>query len=704
MLKIVLINPPISNLNTPYAAIPRLTGWLRSLGHQVQQLDLSIELFLRIFSRSGLERAFDAVDPGGIVGDFEDVYFFRDRYIRIIDDVIAFLQGRDPSMAHRIVRGDLLPEGPVFRSEPLHVRQSAYGPFGKIDLARHLATLMLQELAELFRETISPHFMLQNYGEKLLESRPSFDALADELSRPPNVFESMIREVAEEHVPEQVDLVGFTCPFPGNLLGSLMLGKWFSEHRPNARRALGGGYPSTELRHVEDPRVFDYIDYMVLDDGEIPLQQICARIEGQTDAPLVRTFVRERERVVWHDGSGCRTPRFRDLPTPDYRGATMDRYVHLILTRNPITRILNEGLWLKLTAAHGCYWKKCTFCDIHLSYIGDFDPLSARQVADQMDEMHEQTGLSSFHFTDEAAPPPLLVNLALELLRRDRSYQFWGNIRFDPGFTADRCRVLAAAGMIAVTGGIEIANEQVLQKIDKGITIPQVTKVLQAFSDAGILTHAYLIYGFPGETVQDTINSLEILRQQVAAGILNSGFFHRFGATAHSPVGRNPELFGVRVTGPEFRGFAKYLLNIKYNDPDLFYEEWVFQGLQDALHHYASGQFLDRDVREWFRQGELPAPTIPPDYIADTLNTPSTYNKRQDRLCWLGGTPRWQRGFLTVSCEDGELYSSKAPEWLAENLRRCQPANWSDSRPPRSGDFERKDWYESFRDRGVAII
>jgi hypothetical protein len=657
---------------------------------------------LRLNSRKTLERLFAAVDPAKIIGDTDDVYANRDRYLRIIDDVIAFLQGRDPSLAHRFARGGFLPEGPSFRRELPNAQslQKIFGPFAKLDQARYLASLMIFELAELFRQTISPHYMCTSYGEKLLDSRPGFDAILGELVRPSNVIEDVLFELCDELLPAKLDLVCLTCPFPGNLIGSLLIGKWVREHRPGAKRALGGGYPSTELRQLADPRVFDYVDYVTIDDGELPLSQMCARIGGDEKAPLHKTFTREDGRVVYHE-SKCATPRFREIPTPDYAGFDLSRYIHLIYSRNPISRIQNEGTWLKLTAAHGCYWKKCTFCDIHLPYISEFDPLSGIELADQMDAMHAQTGVSSFHFTDEAAPAPLLVNLALELLRRDRSYQFWGNIRFDPGFTPDRCRLLAAAGMIAVTGGIEIASDELLPKIAKGITIPQVVKVLQAFAGARILTHAYLIYGFPGERLQDTMNSLEILRQLVGAGVLNSGYFHCFSATAHSPIGRDPELFGIKVKGPKFNGFAHNVLEFDYAD-DTPHAEWIYNGLAAAIHAYACGEHLARDVRSWFNPG-MPAPTVSPTLVADLMRSPHP-DARQDRLCWIGGTPRWENGMLAVSCERGEMYTAAVPRALADGLLRCHPPEWRDRGAPRREEFEQAEWFEEMRSRGLVLV
>src|SRR5262249_33482779 len=415
------------------------------------------------------------------------------------------------------------------------------------------------------------------------------------------------------------------------------------------------------------------------------------------DGRLQWTFTREAGRVFFHEQEGASGPRFRDLPAPDYAGVRMDRYIHLLTAGgNVFNRLLNDGPWLKLTAAHGCYWKKCTFCDIHLDYIDDFDPLPAHQLADQMDALHAQTGLSSFHFTDEAAPPPLLVNLALELLRRDRCYQYFGNIRYDPGFTPDRCRLLAASGMIAVTGGIEIASDELLPKINKGITVPQVIKGLHPFRAAGIITHAYLIYGFPGETLQDTIDSLETLRQLFRADLLQSAFFHRFSATAHAPVGRNPELFGIRVKGPQFRGVSRY--DLEYESVDVpAPDDGVFAVIDRALNAFIHGKHIDADVRAWFGAGAAPSPTVAPDLVEETMKLPPPSAGVEARLCWLGGVPRWSHGLLNVSCHGGDMYTALAPSWLAENISRCHPTGWTRDAPPRALDFSPADWFGPLR-------
>ena len=203
-----------------------------------------------MFSRRGLERLFAAINPRHVTLDLEDVYLHRDRYIRIIDDVVAFAQGRDLGLAHRIARGDFLPEGPRFRSEPVGTYRGAVGKWGKGDLARHLVAFMFTDLVSLFNVTISPHFNLTNYGEKLTESLPAFDLLAAELARPPNLIEQMMLEVADERIAADVELVCLTCPFPGNLMGALVIGNWLAAHRP-AACAAGLRRPAPRRLHRE---------------------------------------------------------------------------------------------------------------------------------------------------------------------------------------------------------------------------------------------------------------------------------------------------------------------------------------------------------------------------------------------------------------------------------------------------------------------
>ena len=128
-----------------------------------------------------------------------------------------------------------------------------------------------------------------------------------------------------------------------------------------------------------------------------------------------------------------------------------------------------------------------------------------------------ETGQTGFHFVDEAAPPKSLKALAAELQRRGVAVGWWGNIRFEKSFTPELCRQLAASGCIAVSGGLEVASDRLLKLMQKGVSVQQVARVTKAFADAGILVHAYLMYGFPTQTVQFEGPLMRALVEKTAA-------------------------------------------------------------------------------------------------------------------------------------------------------------------------------------------
>ena len=619
----------MTQLNTPYPATAYLTGFLAQHApeHAVAQADPALELFLRIFSRDGLTAIAgelqDRLD-GAVDAPPASIAHFLERAadsIATIDAVVGFLQGRDPALAMRIATRAFLPEGPRFAA----IGQGpglewAFGHLGVADRGKHLASLYIDDLADMIKDGIQPHFELARYGEQLAASAASFDALQDELEGDTTLVDATLdqiaRELYDEHRPE---LVGLTVPFPGNVYGALRIARAIKQHAPDVRIVLGGGYVNTELRELADPRVFDYVDFITLDDGERPLLALLEHLRD-AGAPLFRTFVRRGGRVELVTSPGPDSP-LRDAGTPTYRGLPLDRYLSLFEMLNPMHRLWADGRWNKLTIAHGCYWKKCTFCDVTLDYIARYDPVAADVLVDRIAALVDETGQTGFHFVDEAAPPAGLRALAERLIARAVTVTWWGNIRFEKTFTPELAQLLARSGCIAVSGGLEVASDRLLGLINKGVTVEQVARVTRAFADAGILVHAYLMYGFPSETVQETIDSLERVRQLFEAGCVQSAFWHRFAATEHSPIGKQPELYGIRVRR-EPSTFAKN--DLAFEDRTGVDHDALGEGLRKALYNFMHGVGIDADVRSWFpRKLKVPATTVASDLIRNALSSSS---------------------------------------------------------------------------------
>ncbi len=616
-------------LNTPYPATAYLTGFLRQhaprLDLEVAQADPAIELFLRLFSRAGLQRVLAALGSGARDPAVASFVAQGERYVATVDAAIRFLQGRDPGLALRIVSRDFLPEGPRFAAlaqgpgvdddDPL---AWAFGLLGHADRAKHLASLYVDDVADAIRG-VQPHFELSRYGEKLAASAASYDALRAALDGPPTVVDDVLAEITRELVARHCpDLVGLTVPFPGNMYGALRIARTIREVSPQTRIALGGGYVNTELRELSDPRVFDDVDFVVLDDGEAPLLALVEHLRDPSK-PLLRTFVREGDRVVLRTDAAVHDVPQRDAGTPTYDGLPLAGYCSLFEMLNPMHRLWSDGRWNKLTIAHGCYWKKCTFCDVTLDYIARYDPVGADQLVDRIEAIVAETGQSGFHFVDEAAPPAGLRALAERLLARDVVITWWGNIRFEKSFTPELARLLAASGCVAVSGGLEVASDRLLASMKKGVTVEQVARVTHAFTEAGVMVHAYLMYGFPTETTQETIDALERVRQLFAEGCLQSAYWHRFAATVHSPIGKDPALFGIRLRKPANQGFA--INEVPFDDPTGTDHDLLGQGLRKALYNYMHGLGLDEDVRTWFpvKGRKVPKTTVPGDLIRRAL-------------------------------------------------------------------------------------
>src|SRR5258706_1394048 len=547
----------ILRLTTPYPSTAYLTGFLRSRGFNAEQADLSIALALKLLSVEGVQAIHQQVSTLPRKKHTAATHFFTEHfesYRTTISPAIRFLQGRDPSLAHRIASRHYLPEGPRFASLEDYIDNQqhagdaldwAFGALGLQDRAKHIATLYLNDLADVIRDAIDPRFEFVRYAESLAASQPTFDQLQTALSAPHNLVDASLHALTLEALSRyQPNLVLITAPFPGNVYGAFRIAQTTKQTHPSVVTVLGGGYCNTELRTMNEPRVFDYFDFVTLDAGERPLLALIEHLQNERPLDqLVRTYTRKHQYVDFREPDIA----FSESGTPTYAGLPLDDYLSLLDMLNPMHRLWSDGRWNKLTVAHGCYWKKCSFCDVTLDYISRFDAISASTLVDRIETIVDETKQTGFHFVDEAAPPKALKALAAELKKRQLAISWWGNIGFEKSFTRKLCKELADTGCIAVSGGLEVASDRLLNLMKKGVSVEQVASVTRAFSDAGILVHAYLMYGFPTQTVQETVDALEYVRQLFEAGCIQSGFFHRFTCTVHSPVGKNPEYYGVTL-------------------------------------------------------------------------------------------------------------------------------------------------------------
>ncbi len=628
-MKILSLIPPMTQLNTPYPSTAYLTGFLRSQGFDAVQDDLALALVLGFFTPDGLKEIQGAALKLSEENRSASVNFFLDYfsdYQSTIALAIAFLQGRDSTLAHRINSRTLLPEGPRFASLDAYDEEEggdslswAFGALGSQDRARHLATLYLNDLSDVLRDAVDGRFEFVRYAESLAGSQPTFTPLADALTASPTLMDlhlqALTKSCIEKHQPT---LVLLSVPFPGAMYAALRIAQTIKKSYPQIKIGLGGGYVNTELRELTDPRIFDYVDYITLDSGERPLLALIEHLNGKRSAErLVRAFIRNSRNEVRYINWQEPDIPFEDVGTATWDGLPLNSYLSLLDMLNPMHRLWSDGRWNKLTVAHGCYWKKCSFCDVSLDYISRYETASASLLVDRIETIVAETGQTGFHFVDEAAPPKILKALAEELIRRKVIISWWGNIRFEKTFTPELCELLAQSGCIAMSGGLEVASDRLLDLMKKGVSVEQVAKVTKSFSDAGILVHAYLMYGFPTQTVQETVDALEYVRQFFESGCIQSGFFHRFTCTVHSPVGKDPKAYGIALVPLPEISFAKN--DVAFIDPTGVDHDLLGIGLKKAIYNFMHGVGFEQDVDTWFEISDIPKTTVARNKIAKIL-------------------------------------------------------------------------------------
>ena len=689
-MQICLVLPPLTQLNTPYPSISYLARHLRRHQWSCTQRDLGIELFLKVVSRQGLTTIFEELETREELPEEAWIALARkSQHLAVVDAVIAFLQGQDSTLARRLLQASFLPSGPRLEA----VDDTVFGPMNQEDAARYRASLYLADLVDLIRACVDVGFELNRYQHHIALGQTEFDALETRLSQT-NFIDECLDSLADSI---DADVVCLSVPFPGNLYGALRIGGRLKSR--GVEVLLGGGYVNTELRDVQEPRLWDYVDALFYDDGEGPLCAWLVHKQGGVD---------RRHRTLTSSGAFEHSvTREKSIKVADYEGLDLSLYIQLIDTLNPAHRLWGDGRWNKITLAHGCYWKKCAFCDIQLDYISHYEPGDVGLIVDQMEEVIQQTGQTGFHMVDEAAPPRVMRALAEEIIARDLTISWWGNVRFEPAFDVDLCRLLERSGLLAVTGGLEVASDRLLRKMDKGIDVDQVVNVAAAFKSAGVMVHAYLMYGFPTQTMQEGIDAMDVVRQMFALQLLDSAFWHRFVLTQHSGVMRDPSAYGVQPEPESSRAFARN--DLRHTEPGAPDWDLFDQALPLALGDWMQGRGLQTELSHYFGF-KIPETTIAADRVESVLGGP---HREKGRFLWIGqGFLESEDGLVLFGTHDDVLIQAEDEvlEWLVEILENAKPGSEvltvDEAFAVFPGDEQifRAHFLEAIRDAGLLVL
>lgn len=696
-MKVVIIQPPIVQLNTPYPSGAYLQDFFKKLksfsnldsqlspatfelakkaGYQIDSVewkDLSIELFHRIFSKEGISQLFHNTKDKALKmaleaenqGDEITAYNLRryvltkDSWINWIDKIVALLvenkSGRET--LHEFVRSAHVPRGSRMETYLANLNREV-----SVDDGYLLASLALADLADYITTVYDNNFALIRYAESICASDLSKEEILKTTNSPvlkdylsplvenlintvstsqqsaftqtePILTRPQLETLSQTEAPSQKPqqepsfLFSVSVPFPGTFAAAMFICKQLkSTFGKNALITLGGGYVNTALRSVNQAELATYIDCFSYDRGysfytELLANGLPAAAAYQTESVFGGEVAQGKANQTKTSSTSSNRQELVEIENfmtknvaPDYDGIDFAKYPRLADDINPMHRIWSDGAWLKAYLAHGCYWHRCLFCDTKLDYVNCYKPVNIKNLYSSLLEQAKKSGVYGVHFVDEAAPPKMLEDFAS--LNKDKALTFWGNIRFEKAFSRDLADILAKGGLIGVSGGIEMACGEGLSNINKGIDIKTLVFSLAAFKEAGILTHAYMIYGYYNETPQMLIDSAETLRQLFKAGLLDSSFFHKFTLTKHSTLfaeweaGKHPDLHPIFPKN----NFTDYELHFKGEEKS----EKYGAPLSLAVNAWMHKKSLDKPVEKWFNF-PMPKPTVKKDFVEKAL-------------------------------------------------------------------------------------
>lgn len=679
-MNVIVIQPPLVQLNSPYPSGAYLKSFFNRNGHNAVWLDLSVQLIHSIFSKNGLKKLFELSKENAMKiasaaeknGDFATAknlrrYIFQsDLWIEWIDFIMSVLCGKQiPSSRELCHRFILSPYTPCGNRMENYIANLDREP--NVDDTRNIASLALEDLADYISVAFDKSFSLVRYAESIAVNETSFSQIEEKLNSP--VLTNFYAEILEAAFSKtsitenEKTLVCISVPFAGTFTSALFTAKYLrKKYGEKIFICFGGGFINTELREFNDNSFFKYADAISYDRGYGSYKNFFdvfpdGKISEEKHIYKMRLFTKEK--VIEPLLSSLKYEKFENEQTslivPDYSETDFSIYPRVADDENPMQRLWSDGAWMKAYLAHGCYWHKCAFCDVSLDYVASYRLVQIENLFHGLKSQSEKNGIHGIHFVDEAMPPAAMLKFSKLNLKHSASFSFWGNVRFEKIYSRDMAEFLSSGGLIGVSGGIEIATGTGLDSISKGTDLDSIVSACCAFKEAGILIHAYMIYGYFGETEQDTINSMETLRQLYAAGLLDSCFWHKFVLTRHSRIysewkeglHKNLNPFAPKNSGV----FAKNGLHFKDEEKSAKFGNGLYAALQSWMH----GENLNVPVEKWF-EFKVPHPNVPKDLISKSIEK---YEERRNKewnfplnvkkLFWLAGN--------AIFCENKFLWN-----------------------------------------------
>ena len=276
------------------------------------------------------------------------------------------------------------------------------------------------------------------------------------------------------------------------------------------------------------PEFFElFADSVVVEEGEKPMVELAKFIEGKLPIEQVPN-------IVYFDGEKVKI-------NEKIKPLVLNEMCYQDLEGFPFEKYFTPEIVLSVLSSRGCYWKKCTFCDHDFGQ--NYCIKNLDKLIEELKLMQDKFGISHFEFIDEAISPSYLKQMSERVIKEGLEISWFNNARTESEFTKDILHLASEAGLKMMLWGVESGSERIMELINKGVDFNQRMEVLKDSSDYNIWNFAFVFLGFPSETREDALKTIEMICKNT--DIISSYGRSVFALGKHTKLSENPEKFSI---------------------------------------------------------------------------------------------------------------------------------------------------------------
>lgn len=511
---VILIDPPFGSMNGPSMGLPVLVSSLRRNGIRALGMDLNPLFYRALLTKTNIRKGLVRMERRFALLNRKDGLSFS----RMVEyEALVNLLVKRKKFAVELAEFFACP----LDSE--HVHEANDAEF--VGFLLELATII--HFLEII--TFSPRLRKTDRLSKY--SSVEIIKAAGQKNFYTEILENVLRDALFPMKP--APLLGISVSFSDQVISAFQCARMIRKQWPETHITFGGSFVSIHFREIRNPRIFDMIDSLVLDEGEVPLERLCEQVARANGNPAsIPNLVTRREGKI-HMAPRKPHPPERLSFIGDYSSFDPHRYL-----TGP------ENVVVPLCLSRGCRWKRCAFCRTELPVFGNYCRPSPEAIYGQLAALVTEHGVGTVSFSSAFSEPEVLDYLSRRILEDGLAVRWVASSRLCDDFTRDLCVLLRDAGCIRLSFGIESFSDRILKLIKKGITARRIEKVVKGI-DGVIPLFLLMMVGIPTETEQEALDGFEKIQDFSARKLIAGYHYNLFHITYGSHIWNNPEKYSV---------------------------------------------------------------------------------------------------------------------------------------------------------------